>query len=232
MKIWDIHPGYLGKSLLLNEHRELHSVENIAGENGAHVEHHDPAIAAWLFRQPAIACRHQWLVEEMSLRQLEHHSPMTKRIAPADWPSIQPTAAIEQFNALTKQKDQPRLPIPNDVETLWAQHAYSVMARDVSLYRELSARLKEPVYTLSMGELAHILTETLHRPCRRSYWSKVVLAMWEHCAPLPEAYSYQSSLTRPERLIRAIQFLAQKHQVAELWHSTALSDLASAQLVD
>lgn len=231
MKIWDVHPGYLGKKLLLNEHRELHGIEQLAANNMPG-EQLDPAISAWLFRQPAIACRHQWLVEEMNLRQIEHHSPMNKRVAPADWPPLQPTAALEQVNALGKQKDPGRIPIPKDPKTLWTQHAYSVMARDIALYRELNERVNDPAYDLSMGELAHILTDALHRPCRRGYWEKVISAMWEHCAESPEAYSYQSSLNRPERLIRAIQFLAQKYQWPEIWHSTALSDLASAQLVD
>lgn len=229
MKIWNIHPGYLGNTLLLNEHRELHSVEQLASKNG---EHGDADKSVWMFRPSAIVCRHQCLVEEMALRQLEHHSPMSPSVSPADWPPLQPAAALEQINALIDQKDPPRLPIPNDLKTLWTHHAYSIMARDVSLYKELRARIDEPVYTLSISELANVLTETLHRPCRRSYWNKVIHAMWEHCADLPEAYSYQSSLQRPERLIRAIQFLAQKYRLPELWQSTALSDLASTQLVD
>ena len=53
----------------------------------------------------------------------------------------------EQFALLRGKyegREAGRIPLPGNAQQLWAQHKYSVMARDVQLYREVGRALASP----------------------------------------------------------------------------------------
>ena len=57
---------------------------------------------------------------------------------PQKWPHVFVDSPTSQFSILKKKyvnKEQGRIPLPNSVQQLWAQHQYSVMARDEAEYK-------------------------------------------------------------------------------------------------
>jgi len=54
------------------------------------------------------------------------------------WPHVFVDSPAAQFSILEKKyvnKEQGRIPLPENVQQLWAQHQYSVMARDDAEYK-------------------------------------------------------------------------------------------------
>ena len=80
MRIWDIEPRYLCQQHLLGEHRELHGLWNILTQNKRGYRRH-PETIRWEGKLAALYARHEALVEEMTRRGYQHHSPLDERFA-------------------------------------------------------------------------------------------------------------------------------------------------------
>ena len=80
MRIWDIAPSKLCRSHLLGEHRELHAMWVVITENRKGYSLH-PETLRWKDKLKAMYLRHEQLVDEMTKRGYNHHSPLDKRKA-------------------------------------------------------------------------------------------------------------------------------------------------------
>ena len=80
MRIWDLPPRVLCRQHLLGEHRELHAVWTIItrGKKG-YAQH--PETERWRGKLKALFLRHERLVEEMTRRGYQHHSPLDAALA-------------------------------------------------------------------------------------------------------------------------------------------------------
>ncbi|MCM2679471.1 pyrimidine dimer DNA glycosylase/endonuclease V [Echinimonas agarilytica] len=230
MKIWDCYPAYLNQNLLVAEHRELHGLQQISNRKTPITKATDAHIAAWISSPNAMSIRHDQIVEEMHLHQIEHRSPMPRDDEPVEWPPLlqQPSVA-NQFSQLREVSSDARLAVPEDSETLIEQFAFSLMARDPALYKRLQAQTAQG--DLSLDELMVTVSETLQLPVDEEVYQRVISTMWRYCAKAPEAFTFASSVNEPRRRLRAIQYLASKYKWPELWKSTALTDLATCQIV-
>lgn len=224
MKIWDCFPGYLNKTLLLAEHRELHAAHgHIEEGRAASISMTQPL--DWLNYPQAIKARHALVIEEMALAGIEHQSKLEFDRGKTEWPAVSRELPLtSQMEQLRVMRGGARLPVPHTVEELWQQCALSVSARDPQYYRHLHTQVSNA--SIGMPQLLTELNQLLRLPVSPHAWEKTVYSMWELCAKLPEAFTYSSSFERPERLIKAIQYLASRYRWPELWYTTAITDLA------
>jgi hypothetical protein len=225
MRVWDVNPGYLNRQSLLGEHREIHAILSITTHNKKGYARH-PETLRWKNNLEALKRRHNLVVSEMHLRGYQHHSPVVIQGAPS-WPSefVDPPGrqfAILEDKYLTREPG--RIALPQTTQQLWAQHKYSVLARDPEYGRQMEQALAQSQDGISLEQLAHELTGVLrvHPPERRL--TNTLHLMWEHVSEVsgPNHPSMPNSL---EDLIRAIRGLSVEHHVVHLLESTALNDL-------
>ena len=225
MRVWDIHPGYLNRESLLGEHREVHALFSIIGNDRRGYAHH-PETMRWRACMGTLVLRHDLLVQEMALRGYRHLSPGPDAEASA-WPDVYIDTPHEQLVIIAGKyqgKDPGRIPLPGSAQQLWAQHKYSVLARDPDLYRHIG---HEAARTMTQGyfeELACILTETIRTRPPEGRLMNALLHMWGYVSG--QGAAHHSRPETPAELIGEIRTRSVKHGVRYLLESTALSDLA------
>lgn len=73
--MWDVDPRKLCRKHLLGEHREIHALFTILREDRSAYRKH-PETIRWEGKLPALAHRHDRVVEEMRKRGYGHYSPL------------------------------------------------------------------------------------------------------------------------------------------------------------
>ena len=231
MRVWDIHPGYLNRLSLLAEHRELHGIVAIISQDKKGYSRH-PETRRWVGHGWALAQRHRLLACEMALRGFTDRSPVGLTGPAGSWPTTYLDAPAAQFARLAEKyqdKEPGRLPLPQNAQQLWAQHKYSVMARDPNLYRQLGPQLAGDAPDDFAG-LAQLLTETLRRPPSPGGLQNAVQHMWGYVnAASAGGIPPDLPTWSPADMLREIQKRAWAGQVSYLLTSTALSDLLAWQ---
>jgi len=102
----------------------------------------------------------------MSVRGLADHSPVLTRGKRGVWPRKYIDEPFRQFQLLEgkyRSKEQGRIPLPKNPQQLWSHHKYSVLARDLNLYRKLGRDVSRMRPNHDFSELAKVLTELLRR---------------------------------------------------------------------
>lgn len=163
MRIWDINPGYLNRQSLLGEHRELHGIVSII-VNGKEGYSKHPETIRWVGYGWALRMRHQLLASEMALRKYKDKSPVTTRTKKGLWPDKYIDDPGQQFKILEakyENKEHGRIPLPKNAQQLWSQHKYSILARDVTLYKIMGRKVSAMSPTHDFSVIAQELTEQL-----------------------------------------------------------------------
>ncbi|MBF0101430.1 MAG: DUF1722 domain-containing protein [Desulfobacterales bacterium] len=228
MRIWDINPGYLNRQSLLGEHRELHAIVSIIVNKKKGYANH-PETLRWVDYGWAINQRHRLLASEMALRGFTDKSPVFTESKKDAWPTIYIDKPFRQFQLLEtkyQNKEHGRIPLPKNAQQLWSQHKYSVIARDVNLYKKLGKDVAKLKPYDDFSELATLLTEVLRQQPEIGGIRNALQHMWGYvsdCPPLPtkgEIDSWPLS-----RLLHEIQLRSYAIQNTYLISSTALSEL-------
>lgn len=228
MRIWDINPGYLNDKSLLGEHRELHGIVSILLNNKQGYSKH-PETLRWQGRLFALQCRHSLLKSEMSLRDFDEKSPVIVPKVGTKWPDIFVNSPGAQYKLLEKKyisNTQGRIPIPQNSQELWAQHKYSIMARDPVRYKEIGKLVAEfgddHFFDLST-ELVHHLRQKPLRGNTRNCLEH----LWGYVSDFSEFSGKQAVKMSNLDLLNEVRKLSMTHRVRYLLSSTALSDLHS-----
>lgn len=224
MRVWDINPGYLNNASLLGEHREVHAIFSIV-LNGKKGYSSHPETLRWGSCLGALLIHHELLVSEMLLRGFSHRSPAPV-LPVSPWPDrfIDPPArqyAILDGKYTEKQKG--RIPLPANVQQLWAQHKYSVLARDPVLYKRIgreTAVEKSPEYFTGLAEL---LVQTMCINPEPGTLRNALEHMWGYVSSARDGQEFDRA--DPARMIREIRKRSLERKVRYLLESTALSDL-------
>ncbi|MGQ9456654.1 MAG: DUF1722 domain-containing protein [Anaerolineae bacterium] len=227
MRVWDIHPGYLNRQSLLGEHQEIHALLAIV-EGGKRGYAHHPETLRWREHLGALRVRHEMVVAEMRLRGYRHHTPV-RRGEPVRWPQTFVDPPLQQFAILReryreREKEPGRIPLPRTAQQAWAQHQYSVLARDPVRYRLLGQRVAAGGAALLSEELALELVEVLRKPPTPGGIRNALEHMWGYVRPYVGSPSGNPS--DPQALLVVLWELATRHRLRYLLESTALSDLA------
>ena len=180
MRIWDLNPGYLNRQSLLGEHRELHAIVSIIINNKKGYSRH-PETLRWKNFGWALNQRHRLLAAEMKLRGYVDRTPVLLKTQNQKWPDIFVDPPVAQLSILAekyKDKEPGRIPLPENVQKLWAQHKYSVMARDVSEYKHIGRWVASSKTGNGISDLYPELLSMLRCPPGEGNLRNTVQHMW------------------------------------------------------
>jgi len=223
MRIWDIDAGFLNAQSLLGEHRELHGIFSIIKNVKSGYSRH-PETLRWVSHLSALAMRHEFLVAEMTLRGFKHHSPLEEETSRLEWPHLFIDPPADQYRLLQGkyiERKQGRIPLPGNIQELWATHKYSVMARDPFLGKK--AGLIVAAGEISFDGLAEQLVLLLRTPPTSARLTNAISHMWGYVAEYSQ--TNPQALTN-NKLLQEVQAHSKKHNVEYLLCSTALGELA------
>lgn len=225
MRVWDIHPGYLNRESLLGEHREIHAIFSILTQNKKGYSRH-PETLRWKKKLPALKARHDAVVAEMMLRGYRHQSPL-KSGGKIRWPETFIDPPARQFQILTEKyrnRAWGRIPLPKNIQQLWAQHKYSTLARDPHCYRAIGREVSFRDGKFSFDNLSHKLVELLRTPVTSGRLENALLHMWGYVSSFKEPNAKKIIHGPSREILENIQRLALEKKVSYLLESTALSE--------
>ncbi len=227
MRIWDIHPGYLNRQSLLGEHRELHGIVSIIVNRKKGYSRH-PETIRWAGYGWALKIRHQFLAAEMSLRNFTEKTPVLTRTNKGVWPEKyidEPGRQFKILGAKYQGREKGRIPLPENAQQLWSQHKYSILARDVNLYRKIGRQVSIISPADDFSQLSGFLTQLLRTPPSAGGIRNALQHMWGHVS---NSFSGPNSAVEAwslKRLLDKTQRGAVKSKEPYLLSSTALSEL-------
>ena len=227
MRVWDINPGYLNRQSLLGEHRELHAIVSIIINNKKGYSRH-PETLRWVGFGWALGQRHRLLAVEMNLRGYVDRTPVLLKTQRQKWPEVFVDPPAVQFPLLAekyKDKEQGRIPLPKNVQQLWAQHKYSVMARNAAEYKRIGRWVASSKTASGISDLYPELVLLLRCPPGEGNLRNAVQHMWGYVSSYSSfaGKTIESKTTRG--LLAEIQRLVFLHDVVYLKESTALGEL-------
>jgi len=227
VRVWDVNPGYLNRQSLLGEHRELHAIVSIIKHNKKGYSRH-PETLRWMSFGWALGQRHRLLATEMNLRGYVDKTPVLLKTQLLKWPEVFVDPPAVQLSILTgkyKDKELGRIPLPKNVQQLWAQHKYSVMARDNAEYKYIGGWVAARKTGKAIFDLYSELVLLLRCPPGEGNLRNAIQHMWGY------VFSYSSFAGKTiERkttrsLLTEIQRLVFLYNIVYLKESTALSEL-------
>ncbi len=227
MRIWDINPGYLNRQSLLGEHRELHGIVSIITNNKKGYSRH-PETLRWKDYGWALTTRHKLLVSEMELRNFNEKTPVSMHSNEGLWPSLYIDKPGVQFKILTEKykiKEKGRIILPETPQELWSHHKYSVLARDILMYKEIGRNVAKMQPNDDFSELSKILTEKLRCAPSPGGIKNAVQHMWGHVKNYYSGSKKQISTWSVYDMFDNTQKIAVKIREPYLMNSTALSEL-------
>jgi len=227
MRIWDINPGYLNRQSLLGEHRELHGIVSIIRNNKKGYSKH-PETIRWVGHGWALKQRHNLLVAEMNLRGYIDRSPVLLRSKKYQWPATFIDSPASQLSILSnkyKNLEPGRIPLPENVQELWAQHKYSVMARDIASYKSIGKWVASMQNIKFIDEVFLELIAILKTPPNLNLISNALLHMWGYVSGYSTTENNDIDSIPTKKLLNNVQQLALSNNSRYLIHSTALSEL-------
>ena len=229
MRIWDINPGYLNRQSLLGEHRELHGIVSIISNNKKGYSKH-PETLRWVGHGWALKQRHKLLVAEMNLRGYTDKSPILLRAKLNTWPESFIDSPASQLSILSrkyKTLTPGRIVLPNNAQQLWAQHKYSVMARDISSYKSIGKWVTSKRGVKAVDDVSLELISLLQVPPNSKLISNALFHMWGYVSQNSGITSKEFETLSIKALLNKIQQLALSQNIKYLVDSTALSELAA-----
>lgn len=227
MRIWDINPGYLNRQSLLGEHRELHGIVSIIRDNKKGYSKH-PETLRWVGYGWALKQRHKLLVAEMNLRGYVDRSPVLLRSKPEVWPECYIDSPANQLIILRKKYktlEGGRIPLPKNAQHLWAQHKYSVMARDITAYKNIGKWVTSKEGLKELDNVANEITTILRSPPEQRQIENTLLHMWGYVSKYTSISGKELHSISMKALLNEIQLLSLSNNVNYLIESTSLSEL-------
>jgi hypothetical protein len=223
MRIWDVNPGYLNRQSLLGEHREIHGLFNVVHGKKTGYSHH-PETLRWFGKLSALKKRHDLLVSEMRLRGYGHYTPM-EETGGSDIQNNYVDPPFRQFGILSekyREKENGRIPLPANSQQLWAQHKYSILARDPEYYKSIGPQTAKDKSWELFERLSLEFVEKLSTAPEHGRLINGLQHMWGYISSFAPTPQPPEDL---EIMLEIIRSLSVKHDVAYLLHSTALSEL-------
>jgi hypothetical protein len=236
MRVWDIDAGFLNDRSLLGEHLEIHGLVSVIINRKTGYSRH-PETLRWKSFTDALMLRHELLVAEMTLRGFRHRSPLetfpslSRTREHADllnfsWPSDYIDLPHQQYEILRHKyadKKPGRIPLPRNVQELWARHKYSVMARSYNAYKKYgkSVARKE----IGFEQLSYEMTAYLRTPPSAPSLRNAVSHLWGYVSEFSDVRLSESDVGSMS-LLKEIQKQSLHHNVSYLVFSTALGELS------
>lgn len=228
LHIWDLHPGYFTARDLEAELRVIHRLLTSIDEGTANSNISAAEWQRWSQYGQALALRYSLVAEEMSLRGIEHAEPVAVIQWPVIWPSgftVPPGQQFAELRRVCVAGGQGRIPVPATTQVLWAQHKYSILARDPELYHAIGVEVASYKGQEGFDDLAQRLLVAMRRRPDAGGVRNALQHMWGYVIHLGAPVGVQVLDDLP-RLLREIQRRVDDNAAAYLQASTALSELA------
>jgi hypothetical protein len=187
-----------------------------------------PETLRWIEYGWAINIRHKFLAAEMQLRGYTDRSPVETNANRNKWPEIYIDEPYEQFEILKKKyidKDPGRIAFPKSAQDLWAQHKYSVMARDYNLYKKMGSDINKSKKGIDTRDLFKKLTELLRIVPEDKSIRNTLQHMWGYVSKFSSLTGKELYNMDQSTFLKEIQDLSKDNQEKYLLNSTALSEL-------
>ena len=142
------------------------------------------------------------------------------------WPdsSCTPSRQLRLTCENHSHDENARIPTPKNAQQLWAQHKYSILARDANFYRQLGPRVARLNTDSEYSDLANELTYSLRRQPSEGGLRNAAQHMWGHVSGNKKMSS--NFVDWPiSRLLDEIKHRAVDQDEYYLLHSTALTEL-------
>jgi uncharacterized protein YbgA (DUF1722 family) len=155
-------------------------------------------------------------------------SPVLLKTQRLKWPEIFVDPPFTQLSILTekyKDKEQGRIPLPKNVQQLWAQHKYSVMARDAVEYKRIGRWVASSKTSSGISNLYPELVSLLRCPPGEGNLRNAIQHMWGYVSPYTSLSGKAIEKKTIHGLLTEIQHLVFLHDVVYLKESTALCEL-------
>lgn len=148
-------------------------------------------------------------------------------LSDAEGGSLCPRVLAEQLlRGAAWDSFQARLCVPDRCDVLWAQHKYSVMAREPELYRQLGRQIAERHW--EMTDLWPQLSSILQQPPTAGRLKNALLHMWGYLSEDAKAgYSGDVNQLPFDQLLLRIRECTPRQADSYLWNSTALGELGA-----
>ena len=227
MRVWDVNPGYLNRQSLLGEHRELHAIISIIKNSKKGYAKH-PETLRWQGFGWALNQRHRLLAAEMNLRGYMDRTPVLLKTQFQKWPEVFVDPPTTQFSILAgkyKDKEPGRIPLPKNVQQLWAQHKYSVMARDAAEYKRIVRWAASQRTGKGINDIYQELVSLLRCSPAEGNLRNAVQHMWGYVSPYSSFAGKTIESKTTGSLLKEIQHLVFLHNIVYLKESTALGEL-------
>ena len=228
LPILDLHPGYLGNEHLLNESRLLERI--LAGEiSQLEDESEYASLLPWAKFSWAAKRRYLWIISELGYRNVKIEPRGAKDwviLCPHAWPRshYSPAAQLKWLERSGVGDDSSRIRLPENKQQLWAQHKYSILARNHNLYKLIGPRVANQAARSGYDELANELTYSLRLWPEKGGIRNALHHMWGHISPNndidPDFNAWSLS-----RLIKEITGQVQLKSEPYLNQSTALTEI-------
>jgi len=229
MRIWDLNPGYLNRQSLLGEHRELHGIASIIKHNKKGYSKH-PETLRWVGYGWALKQRHKFLVAEMNLRGYIDKSPVLLRSKSGIWPESYIDTPAEQISILRekyKTLESGRIPLPRNAQEYWAQHKYSVMARDIAAYKSIGKWVTSKSGSTELSKVSSEISTLLRNAPEQRLLENTLLHMWGYVSKYSSISGNELDSLSMEMLLNKIQKLSLSNNIKYLIESTSLSELSA-----
>lgn len=226
MRIWDIDPGYLNRGSLLGEHRELHGLISIISNNKKGYSHH-PETKRWGGFERALSIRHNQLVKEMEFRGYHHKSPILLNNMKEGWPCLYIDKPSNQYKILMgkyKDKQEGRIPLPRNIYQLWAQHKYSIMSRDIELYKYIGSAIAQQDNNIK-DKLEEILINKLREQPSEGGIRNALQHMWGYVSKNSSYNRKEIETLSNSSFLSLLQKEVKNQKTEYIIHSTALVEL-------
>jgi uncharacterized protein YbgA (DUF1722 family) len=227
VRVWDVNPGYLNRQSLLGEHRELHAIVSIIINNKKGYSRH-PETLRWMGFGWALNQRHRLLVAEMNLRGYVDRTPVLLKTQYLKWPEVfvdRPTTQLSILAGKYKDKEHGRIPLPKNVQQLWAQHKYSVMARDTTEYKRIGRWVASIKTGKGLNDIYPELVSLLRCTPGEGNLRNAVQHMWGYVSQYSSHAGQAIEEMTTKSLLKEIQHLVFLHDIVYLKESTALGEL-------
>lgn len=227
VRVWDVNPGYLNRLSLLGEHRELHAIVSIIKYNKKGYSRH-PETSRWVNSGWALSQRHRLLTAEMNLRGYVDRSPVLLKTGCPKWPDVFVDPPAAQFSLLAgkyKNSEQGRIPLPRNAQQLWAQHKYSVMARNIVEYKRLGRWVASRKTGNAISDIYPALITLMRCPPAEGNLRNAIQHMWGYVSAYASLSGKTIERMTTKTLLKEIQRLVFLYDIVYLKESTALGEL-------
>ena len=164
----------------------------------------------------------------MNLRGYTDRSPVLLRSKPGVWPERyidEPAQQIFILKEKYKHLECGRIPLPKNAQEFWAQHKYSVMARDITAYKNIGKWVTSSSGSKELHNVATEITTILRSPPEQRLIENTLLHMWGYVSKYSLISGKKLNSLSNKALLKKIQLLSLSNNVKYLNESTSLSEI-------